>query len=135
MFEAFSDLQVKRLGLRYINSVEAPGPNKFSWNAYLNRNLLSIFNIPVDKAKIARAFHNLELNLGDLTLRFQYGIHNPDYPAPIRKRVFILDYDAYTTGFLAKEEIHQTLPVLHDEIEQLSEKSITDKLRGIMNAE
>jgi len=135
LFGTFDDLQVKRLGLRYINNIEVPGPNKFSWNAYLNRNLLSILNIPADKAKIARAFNNLDLNLGDFTLRFQYGMHNPDYPAPIRKKIFVLDYDAYTTGLLTKEEIHQTLPILHDEIEQLFEKSITDKLRGIMDVE
>jgi len=134
LFNSFGDLQVKRLGLRYINNIQGPGPNLFSWNAYLNKNLLCILNMPEDRTKIARAFHNLELNMGDFVVRFQYGMHNPDYPAPIRKKTFILDYDAYTTSLLTKEEIRQSLPVFHDQIEQLFEKSITDRLREIMNA-
>jgi len=134
LFDSFGDLQIKRLGLRYINNLQVPGQNLFSWNTYLNKNLLCILNIPADRAKIARAFHNLELNMGDFIVRFQYGMHNPDYPAPIRTKNFILDYDAYTTGLLTKEEIRQSLPVFHDQIEQLFENSITDRLREIMNA-
>jgi len=133
LFDVSKELRVRRLGLRYINNIELAGRNSFSWSTYLNRNLLSIFKLSQDKAKIARAFHNLELNLGDYTLRFQYGMPNPDYPAPIRKRIFVLDYDAYSVGVLTKDEIRQSLPVLHDEIESMFESCITDKLRGMMN--
>jgi len=135
LFDTFSELQVRRLGLRYINTLDIPGSNIFRWNAYLNRDLLSIFNVPSDKTKIIRAFHNLELNFGDFTLRFQYGMQNPDYPAPIKRKLFILDYDAYTTGLLTKEDIHQSLPIFHEGIEHLFENSITDKLRAKMNVE
>lgn len=135
LFGSFGDLQVKRLGLRYVNNLQVPGPNLFSWNAYLNKNLLSMLNIPADRTRIARAFNNLELNMGDFVVRFRYGMHNPDYPAPIRKKTFILDYDAYTTSLLTKEEIRQSLPVFHEQIEQLFENSITDRLRGIMNVQ
>jgi len=134
LYNIYKELQIQRLGLRYINNIEVAGQNRFSWSGYLNRNLLSIFNVPQDKTKIARAFHNLELNLCDSILRFQYGMHNPDYPAPIKKKIFVLDYDAYIVGLLTKDEISHNLPVLHDEIEIMFESSITDKLRGMMNA-
>ena len=134
LYNTYTELQIKRFGLRYINNVEIAGQNRFSWSSYLNRNLLSIFNVPRDKHKIARAFHNLELNLGDCFLRFQYGMHNPDYPSPIKKKIFVLDYDAYITGLLTKDEINHNLAVLHDEIENMFEISITEKLRGMMNA-
>jgi len=62
-------------------------------------------------------------------------MHNPDYPARIRKKIFILDYDAYTTSLLTREEIRQSLPIFHDQIEQLFEKSITGRLREIMNVQ
>lgn len=133
LFSAFGDLQIKRMGLRYINNIELSGSNKFSWQPYLNRNLLSIFKAAPDQSKISRAFHSLDLNLSDFTLRFQYGMHNPDYPAPIRRKVFVLDYDAYTTGILSKDEVHGNLPIFHDQIEKLFENSITDKLRGMMD--
>jgi len=131
----FSDLQVKRLGLRYINIIGIGEPDLFDWNNYLNDNMLCVFNLPADKAKIARAFHNLEINLGDSILRFQYGMNNPDYPASIRKKVFVLDYDAYSTSVMTKEEIKKNLVSFHDEIERLFEKSIKDKLREIMDVE
>lgn len=134
LFSAFKHLQVKRLGLRYINNIKVSGTNLFSWHAYLNRNLLSIFKIPPDNTKITRALHNLELNYGDYTLKYQYGMHNPDYPASIRQKIFVLDYDAYTNSLLANDEIHTLLKVFHDEIEQMFENSITDRLRGIMDA-
>jgi hypothetical protein len=35
-------------------------------------------------SQASRAFQNLELILQDVRIRFQYGMHNPDYPAPIK---------------------------------------------------
>ncbi len=135
LFETFSEMQVKRFGLRYINNIEMSGSNVFNWSTYLNRNLLCIFNILSDNSRVTRAFHNFEQNIGDFVLRFQYGMSNPDYPALIKRKIFVLDYDAYTSSLLTKEEIIQTLPLLHDEIENLFEKSITDNLRKKMNAD
>jgi len=138
LFDAFKDLQVERFGLRYINKIETNAEdanNLFNWNEYLNDNLLSIFNIPDKKTKIVRAFHNLEINYEDFILRFQYRMYNPDYPASIKKKQFILDYDAYMTGILDKEDILENLSVFHEEIEKLFEKSITDNLRAKMNEE
>jgi uncharacterized protein (TIGR04255 family) len=60
-------------------------------------------------------------------------MHNPDYPSPIKKKSFILDYDAYIVGLLTKAEINRNLEILHDEIEKMFELSITEKLRGMMN--
>jgi uncharacterized protein (TIGR04255 family) len=62
-------------------------------------------------------------------MRFQYGMHNPDYPAPIKKKIFILDYDAYCNGILTKNDIFKYLPIFHEEVQKLFENSISDKLR------
>ena len=133
LYDTYNEMQIKRFGIRYINNIELAGENRFSWSAYLNRSLLSIFNVPQDKRNIIRAFQNLELKLGDCILRFQFGMHNPDYPSPIKKKSFILDYDAYIVGLLTKAEINRNLEILHDEIENMFELSITEKLRGMMN--
>ena len=53
-------------------------------------------------------------------------MHNPDFPAPIKKKIFILDYDAYCSGILTKDEIFKNLPIFHAEIQRLFESSITD---------
>lgn len=133
LFTLFKELQINRLGLRYINRIEISDKNLFNWTNYLNKDLLCIFKIPDDKTKIAKAFHNLEFNYGSFNLRFQYGMHNPDYPAPIKKKIFILDYDAHYEGILTREDIEEKLPIFRGEIKKLFEKSIGDKLREKMN--
>ncbi len=99
----------------------------------MNNKLLSIFNVADDKTKIARAFNNLTLNYDNFKLRFQYGMWNSDFPATIRKKVFILDYDAYDESLWSKDEIIKFLPIFHDKIEQLFEMSIKQALRDKMN--
>lgn len=134
LFENFSnELQVKRLGLRYINSIEVSSKNPFYWGSYLNTNLLSIFKITEDKKQIARAFNNLEINFGDFLLRFQYGMYNPDFPAPIRKKIFILDFDAYSNILFGINEIKAALPIYHENIVEYFEKSIKDGFRRKLN--
>lgn len=121
-FKLNNELQGKRLGLRYINKIKKAEANIFSWDDLLNKNLLSIFEIPVeeDKSKVARAFHNLEFNYGAFNLRFQYGMHNPDFPAPIRQKLFILDFDAYYQGLLSKNDnLEDRINKFHDAIKNL----------------
>lgn len=133
LFKLFKELQINRVGLRYINNIELSDRFIFNWRNYLNKDLLCIFNIPDDKTKIAKAFHNLEFNYGSYNLRFQYGMHNPDYPSPIKKKTFILDYDAYYEGILTREDIEEKVPIFRKEIKRLFEKSIGEKLRKKMN--
>ncbi len=129
------DFSAKRIGMRYINNIEIEEPNPFEWKDYINKDLLTIFNVPESKNEISRALHILELNYetDDIKLKYQYGMHNPDYPAIIKKKVYVLDIDAYKVGNLAIDEIEYIIPLLHDKIESLFEKSITQKLREKMN--
>ena len=131
--KTFQNLQIKRLGLRYINEIAIPGPNPFNWKNYLNKNLLGILDVPEEKRHISRAFQVLELNFDEFNLKFQYGMHNPDFPAPIKKKIFVLDYDAYIDGLVMIDELPTQCEKFHNRIEYLFEKSITDRLRGIMN--
>ena len=132
MFNKYPDLQGSRLGLRYINKIELTEANLLDWSDYLDKRLLTMLSIPEDPAKISRAFNTIVLNYGDMMIQFQYGMHNPDFPVPIRKKIFILDYDAYYQGPQNLEEIKQSIDKFHEEIEALFEANITDKLRGLM---
>jgi len=133
LYEIYNELQVNRLGLRYINKIQLKRGLPYNWSGYLNKNLLCIFKVADSKENIIRAFHNLELIYDDFNLKFQYGMHNPDYPAPIKKKIFILDFDAYYGGLLQQEDIQEFLPRFHEKIQYLFEKSITDKYRSILN--
>lgn len=135
LFNVYKDIQVKRTGLRYINNITIPEQNYTEWNDYLNDNLLSIFNIAPDKKEISRAFHLLELNYGDMNLKIQYGMFNPDYPAPLRQKTFTLDYDAFFEGLQSEADIKQNISKFNSNIETIFESCIKNKLREVMNSD
>ena len=97
------------------------------------KNLLCSFRFYKGAGIVSRVFHNVEYSFDDFNLRYQFGMHNPDYPAPIKKKSFILDLDAYYQGIQDKDEIQKNLDKYHDKIQEVFELSITDKLRTILN--
>ena len=132
LYAAFDGLQVERLGLRYIDRIELAEGKPTDWKRYLKKDLLAIFNLADDASTVSRALHWLEFNYGDTHLRFQYGMANPDYPAPIRQKVFILDYDAYCTLLLSEEEVEDYLTQLHGRTRAAFEEVILQPLRDKM---
>lgn len=132
-FPEVPDLAANRIGLRYFNNIELTDPALTDWTEYLNSGLLSIFSVADDRRAIARAFHNLEMNYGDMNLTFLYGMYNFDYPAPIKQKTFTLDFDGYVARPRTREEVAATLDALHDKISMYFEKSITDAFREMLN--
>ena len=133
LFNALPDTQASRIGLRFINHIVTPGTDPLNWQEYISHELLSVLEYRLDNAKPSRLLHNLEYAFDSFNLRFQYGIYNPDYPAPIRQRQFILDFDAYYRGLVDPQNIRTNMDIYHIQIQQLFERSVTDKLRGLMN--
>ena len=132
LYDSYPKLQVKRLGLRYIDNIDIPEGNPIEWGKYLKSELSSIFDIANNKETISRAFHVLEFNFGEDLLRFQFGMFNPDYPAPIKKKIYTLDFDMYVTKLLDKKDMEQTLNRFHEQTNRFFEEVITDELRKIM---
>jgi len=133
-FKTFDEDAVgRRLGLRYINNIRLKNGEPLSWEDYLNSSMLCVFQLYSQPRLIARVFHNLELNFGDFNLRYQFGMHNPDYPTPIMQKSFILDLDAYSEGPLDFSDIAGSLDAFHDQIQELFELSIRDGLREVFN--
>jgi uncharacterized protein (TIGR04255 family) len=132
-FEVFKEAQPSRMGLRYINKIQFPDGNPLEWAEYINPHMLALFEFPKDKATLSRIFHNLEFAFDDFSLRYQFGMHNPDFPAQIRKKLFTLDLDAYHQGPIEPAEIAISLNKYHECIQDFFEMSITNALRGKMN--
>jgi uncharacterized protein (TIGR04255 family) len=132
-FDVFPDMQGKRLGLRYINNFDFSNGDPLVWEQFLNNDMLSLFRFAPDPTSLSRIFHVLEFNYGDHNLRYQFGMPNPDFPAAIRQRLFVLDFDAYFEGVLEREDIQPHLDKFHDKIQTLFEYSITDLLRRLLN--
>lgn len=126
-------LQIQRFGLRYIDNIEFPKEQKpTDWTKYIQDDLLTSFDIADDRSKICRAFNVLEMNYGDFHLRFQYGMPNPDFPAVIKQKIFVLDYDAFCQGPLTTTEVTAKLVHFHDMINDSFESVIKDGLREKM---
>lgn len=133
--EINQDVGFKRFGMRYVNTIRLTEGNPLDWHKYIIKDLIASINIPKDKKNISRTFHTLELNYEEFKMRFNFGIHNPDYPASVKKRIFILDMDVYNVGIQNKEDIILSFPNFHMKIQEFFEYSITDKFRKILNNE
>jgi len=129
----YEEIQANRLGLRYINDIRFSEQSIIDWSQYINNSLLCLLNFEIDKERLIRIFHNIEFNYDDYLLRFQFGIHNSDYPALIKQNSFILDYDAYYNGLIESADIKGQLKKFHDKIQELFEFSITEGLRKKLN--
>jgi len=135
LFTHFNDLRGAKLGLRYINKIDFPNSNPFEWEPYIDPRLLGLF----DRFKEKRPFLTRVFNIVDfqydnsIHVKFQFGTPNPDFPATIRRSLFVLDIDGYIQGLQDISEIQTNLDEAHMHVQELFEESITDNLRGKMN--
>lgn len=132
LFAAYPALQVSRLGLRYVDTIELKEKEPTDWTTYLKPELLASLRLADDPRTVTRMFHLLEFNYGDMQMRFQFGIPNPDFPALLKRKQFTLDYDAYCTSLLSANDIGHNLVKFHDKIRTSFEEVITDGLRAKM---
>jgi uncharacterized protein (TIGR04255 family) len=130
---AYPDTVVNRVGLRYVNEIVLDEAAPTNWTDYIDDHLIRIFEFFPSREHLSRLFSVSELNYGELQLRFQFGMHNPDYPAPIKRKSFILDLDAYTTGMIENKGVEPFIDNAHAKIQDLFERSITAKLRKRMD--
>ena len=130
----YPELHGNRLGIRYINNIELPAHDPMDWSAYIDAGLLGLFDrFNEDRAAIARLFHIAEFKYDDMLVKFQFGIPNPDFPAPVRQSAFILDIDAFVPGLIEFSDVEGIISMAHSHIQGLFESSITDALREKMH--
>jgi uncharacterized protein (TIGR04255 family) len=132
MIKVYGDIKIKRTGLRYINDIRIQEGNPFDWSPFINRYLISNMNFLGEDDKLSRSMGIIELIREDHKVLFQFGMYNPEYPNSIAKKVFVLDYDCYTTDDLNASEIKDRINILQKDEEKLFERSIEDGLRQIM---
>lgn len=126
------DLPASRIGIRYVNIIDIPSGDPLEWKDYINEAMLGIMDLHKDKKKVARAFHILEYIFDQINLKFQFGVANPDYPAPVKRKQFVLDLDAYSLGAFELSEVPNRIELAHAHIQEFFELSITNKTRRLM---
>jgi uncharacterized protein (TIGR04255 family) len=131
---AFPDIKAGRFGLRYVNKIEGEGlPTVAGWEEYISEMLVGPTRFFASES-LTRLVHIAELKCGDLDLRFQFGMPNPDYPAVMKRPSFVLDFDAYVQAAHELQTSLQYMDQAHGCIQRLFEQSITNRLRERMNA-
>ena len=126
------EIVANRIGLRYINVIEFPDGDPLDWSDYICESLLGVVGFNGRKSNLSRVFHVVEYNFGEIYLKCQFGIANPDYPALIKRRQFILDIDAYSAGAYEHNEIARVVADAHALIQEFFEASIKDPVRKLM---
>ena len=132
----YKDITVGRFGLRYINTLEhikLKVPTV--WRKYINKKLLEPVSFFTGKreGKLTRLFHVAELKFDEMNIKFQFGMPNPDFPAIIKRPVFVLDIDASVSMAHKLNDVAAYMDKAHENIQSLFEDSITPELREMMN--
>jgi uncharacterized protein (TIGR04255 family) len=134
IFDLETDIQINRLGLRYINNIYLNEKDFTNWENYINDNLTSLLSFGDNNKKLSRSISMVEYNYENIKFRFQSGMFNPDYPAKIKKKLFLLDYDAYHQGLVEDiSELKRLLEDSHSLVKKYFENSIKQGLRSLMN--
>lgn len=119
------------IGLRYINQIVCEKGNPHSWEELINSDLLSpnLIN-KYDKPK--RFMRNFNFKKEDFNINFNFGQYNSEYPNPIARKEFVLDYDCYSDDINNISDIEIISEKMNEIIYELFEDSIEDKLRKQM---
>lgn len=121
--EQSSSIKVSKTGLRYINQIIIDEGNPFDWTELIKEPLICSLNFINDRSELSRHVGVMELNKSDYDVRFQYGWFNSEYPNPIAKKEFLLDYDCYSKNKSDISSIIGQIDILHEEIKNLFEQS------------
>lgn len=131
----FPEVRAARFGLRFVNVIEdIPLDSPITWDDYIAKELHGMNAFLSMSNPLTRLMHLAELKSGEMDVRFQFGMPNPDYPAVMKRPQFVLDLDAYIqTAHILSDSLNY-VENAHSVIQDLFERSITEKLRMRMNA-
>lgn len=140
LFDELPSIRINRIGLRYIDKIDMTdnkaGRKSWSgfWSRYITKSLTHFLEFPDEDNSISRCFGSIDMNYDDCMLRFQYGISNPDYPAPNRKKLFVFDTDVFVhaAGDLDLPSAKNRIDKFHEKAKEWFEKAIKDDLRKKM---
>lgn len=131
LVELYSPPVITRLGLRYQNLIKMAEGSALDWKGFLVDPLIAHLQFQ-HGGKWLQDKHEIRLktDVGHVTLR--YGVHNPNSPAPIQDRQFMLDIDCYIRDDLEPGEVLAKLCDLNADAVDMFERSIGESWRSMM---
>jgi uncharacterized protein (TIGR04255 family) len=92
--QVYKDIQFTSIALRHIHIITINSGDPRMWNGYINDSILT--PIPTDfpeYANLAKIITQHVYNKEDFLVVFNYGMPNPEFPAKIARRQFVLDIE------------------------------------------
>lgn len=128
------NVEIKTTSLRYINIFTDIIRDYNDIKKYFVNMISSSFENLIDKDNCSRNFLITEYLLdNDIKIRMQTGIYNPNYPARISRKDFIIDIEAFLNTPHIMSDSRNFIDELHLNIQKKFEDCITDDLRGVLN--
>lgn len=131
--ELEGSIYISRTGLRFVNIFEGLTPTFSDIRRYFHEMISTSFDHLLDAEHCSRSFLITEYLHDEVKMRLQSGIFNPDYPAKIKKKDFIVDLDAYVDTPHSAAKVGDLFDNLHTLIQRKFELCITDDMRRILN--
>ena len=116
-------IKISRIGLRYINQIIIDEGDPFDWTELIKKPLICSLDFIEERNELSRSVGVIEFNKSDYNVKFQYGWFNSEFPNPIAKKEFLLDYDCYSKNETDLSSIFSCIDELHQEIKELFEQS------------
>ena len=124
--------EVIRISMRYINNIYFNTGATYDFENLIIPELISPTLKFKDISTLTRSNGLMILRDDNTSTKFTYGFTNKEFPSPIIRREFILDYDCETT-FNPGEKIAEKLQIIRARINFLFESSIRPGLKEHMN--
>ena len=133
----FDNVQIGRVGIRYVNGFPS---NEFEiktisdWEKYFDANLIAFSKFGDNQGSITSMVNSIEFSYPNFRVKFKCGFNNRNYPLILTKPDFTIDCDGYSNAVITSfDELKETINSIHDELEKIFEKSITDNMRKKLN--
>lgn len=130
-YTSYENVVYSRLGLRYINEINLPKGNPFQWDGFISPSLFAGIKAIEPKDTISRAMSQIVFTKETHSIVFNYGMFNSEFPSPIARKEFILDYDA-STKEISRDKLKESVQLFNEDIVEMFESHIGDSLRDKM---
>lgn len=125
---------VKSMGLRYINTISCNEGNPLIWGNIISEKLL-LTDLLKTYDSPSRLMHNFLFEKNDFRINFTFGIFNTEFPNPIARKEYILDFDCLCYDDLNIYEVKDTVEDMHSTIYELFDENITDSFKNYLRSE
>lgn len=124
----FEIKEVSFIGLRYINNIICKEGNPLYWKNIVSDALL-LDKLLENNDSTSRLMTEFTFEKNDFFINFHFGIFNKEFPNPIARKEFTLDFDCICNDEINIHEIDEIVDEMHETISELFEENITDEYR------